>query len=118
MAYNSLLKYIVEFVGTFVFLSVIINTTNPSFFPAGNYNAPFAIVTALLAVIFMAGGISGGHFNPAVTLMFSAQNIVDTITGKVAFQFSNYVDPIFYIVAQIGGAYAAFVFNNIVVASK
>jgi hypothetical protein len=50
--------------------------------------------------------------------MFSAQNIVDTITGKVAFQFSNYVDPIFYIVAQIGGAYAAFVFNNIVVASK
>jgi glycerol uptake facilitator-like aquaporin len=54
----NFLAVVVEFLGTFIFLSVIISTGNPWIFGA---------TLAILA--FLAGAISGGHFNPAVTLM-------------------------------------------------
>jgi len=57
-----MLTYAVEFIGTFIFLSVILNT-------AGKDNAAFAIGLALTAVIFFGGAVSGGHFNPAVSVM-------------------------------------------------
>src|SRR6266481_7027374 len=58
-------KYIVEFIGTFFLVltigcSVIGNG-------AGAF-APLAIGSALMVMIFAGGHISGGHFNPAVTL--------------------------------------------------
>ena len=53
----SVMKYLVEFVGTFIFLSVILTQ-----------GKPIPIAVALLAVIYFGGAISGGHFNPAVTL--------------------------------------------------
>jgi hypothetical protein len=53
------MKLAVEFAGTLFFLSVIIST--------GNWAA---IGAALALVAFLGGGISGGHYNPAVTLMF------------------------------------------------
>jgi aquaporin Z len=55
----NLLGVLVEFLGTFIFLSVIVATGNP-----------WMIGAALAVVIFLGGSISGGHFNPAVTLMF------------------------------------------------
>src|SRR6202049_1140182 len=58
-------KYIAEFIGTFFLVltigcSVIGNGAGPL--------APLAIGSALMVMIFAGGHISGGHFNPAVTL--------------------------------------------------
>jgi glycerol uptake facilitator-like aquaporin len=49
---------LVEFLGTFIFLSVIVATGNP-----------WAIGATLAILAFLGGAISGGHFNPAVTVM-------------------------------------------------
>jgi aquaporin Z len=58
-------KYMVEFIGTF-FLVLTVGCT-----VIGNGAgalAPLAIGSALMVMIFAGGHISGGHFNPAVTL--------------------------------------------------
>jgi len=54
----NLLAILVEFLGTFLFMSVILATGNP-----------LAIGAALAVLIGLGGAVSGGHFNPAVTLM-------------------------------------------------
>ncbi len=82
-------KYIIEFVGTFIFLSVIIATGNP-----------MAIVITLLAMIYFGGSISGGHFNPAVTSMFLTKGDISII------------DAIVYISAQILGGICAYFFYS------
>lgn len=58
-------KYLVELVGTF-FLVLTIGCT-----VVGNGAgalAPLAIGSALMVMVFAGGHISGGHYNPAVTL--------------------------------------------------
>ena len=82
-----MIKFIVELVGTFIFLSVILNT-----------GKAIPIGLALAAVIFFGGAVSGGHFNPAVTLMMS-------LNGKLGKE-----DVIKYWLAQILGACAALYF--------
>ncbi len=57
-------KYIVEFLGTFFLVLTVILTVNGT---AGAF-APIAIGSILMVMIFAGGHISGGHFNPAVTL--------------------------------------------------
>jgi aquaporin Z len=56
-------KYIVEFIGTFflVFTVGLVVRQNAPL-------APIAIGSVLMVMIFAGGHISGGHFNPAVTL--------------------------------------------------
>lgn len=54
----NFLAVLVEFLGTFLFMSVILATANP-----------LAIGAALAILIGLGGAVSGGHFNPAVTLM-------------------------------------------------
>ncbi len=77
-------KVIVEFVGTLVFLFVILAT--------GHFAA---IGAALALVIYLGGPISGGNFNPAVTVMMVAakKQKMDTLLP--------------YIVAQIAGGLLA-----------
>jgi aquaporin Z len=58
-------KYIAEFIGTF-FLVLTVGCTVMGH-GAGPL-APLAIGSALMVMIFAGGHISGGHFNPAVTL--------------------------------------------------
>src|SRR5215475_13174574 len=58
-------KYIVEFIGTF-FLVLTVGCTGVGA-PAGVI-APLAIGAALMVMVFAGGHISGGHYNPAVTL--------------------------------------------------
>jgi glycerol uptake facilitator-like aquaporin len=53
------LPLIAEFLGTFLLLV--------SIFVTGNF---LVIGGALAAVVFLIGGISGGHVNPAVSLAF------------------------------------------------
>ena len=84
-----MIKYAVELVGTFFFLSVILNYAN-----AGNWNA-FPIGIALMAAILFGGSISGGHFNPAVSVMMVAANKLKM----------NDAAP--YILAQVAGGLVA-----------
>jgi aquaporin Z len=56
-------KYFVEFIGTF-FLVFTVGASVRSGAPL----APVAIGSVLMVMIFAGGHISGGHFNPAVTL--------------------------------------------------
>ena len=58
-------KYIVEFIGTFfLVLTVGMCVIKPD---AGNF-APMAIGSALMVMVYAGGHISGGHYNPAVTV--------------------------------------------------
>ena len=72
------LAYVVEFLGTFLFLSVVVATAQP-----------LLIVLALLSVILLGGGISGGHFNPAISLMFWVKGALSNtdLLGYMAAQF-------------------------------
>lgn len=85
-----MLKYFIELVGTFIFLSVIMVAANANikwaFLPIG---------LALALVIYWGGGVSGGHFNPAVSTMFFAH-------GKLSL-----IEFIAYIVVQIAGGLLA-----------
>ncbi len=58
-------KYLVEFIGTF-FLVFTIGMTVLA--PGAGDMAPIAIGCALMVMIYAGGHVSGGHFNPAVTL--------------------------------------------------
>lgn len=79
-----MLAYVVEFLGTFLFLSVIVAT-----------NAPFLAAFAFFIVSVLGGGISGGHFNPATSIMFWAN-------GSLAA-----ADMAGYIAAQVLGGLGA-----------
>lgn len=85
-------KYIAEFIGTF-FLVLTIGCTGIG--AGAGVIAPLAIGAALMVMVFAGGHISGGHYNPAVTLGV-------LIRGKV-----NGADVVPYMVAQLAGAAVA-----------
>src|SRR6201982_3055867 len=58
-------KYLAELIGTF-FLVLTIGCTVIGH--GAGALAPLAIGSALMVMIFAGGHVSGGHFNPAVTL--------------------------------------------------
>lgn len=58
-------KYIVEFIGTF-FLVMVVGLTVID--PGAGMFAPLAIGCTLMIMVYAGGPISGGHYNPAVTL--------------------------------------------------
>jgi len=76
--------YLVEFVGTLFFLYVILATGNP-----------IAIGSALAVAILIGGPVSGGMYNPAVTVMM-------VVAGKLDRQ-----KAIPYVIAQVAGGLAA-----------
>ncbi len=92
MDFKSLLA---EFLGTFFFLSIILNSVF-----LGDF-APLAIAIGLLAAIYFAGKVSGGHFNPAVSIMMY-------VKGKLGGDLT-----ILYISAQILGGLMALMINNV-----
>jgi len=58
-------KYLTEFIGTFfLVLTVGMTVIDPG---AGNL-APLAIGSALMIMVYAGGHVSGGHYNPAVTI--------------------------------------------------
>jgi aquaporin Z len=62
---ESMNKYIVELIGTF-FLVLTVGCSVIA--PGAGDLAPLAIGASLMVMIFAGGHISGGHYNPAVTL--------------------------------------------------
>lgn len=58
-------KYLVEFIGTF-FLVLTVGMTVID--PNSTQFAPLAIGSALMIMVYAGGHVSGGHYNPAVTV--------------------------------------------------
>ena len=85
-------KYIVELIGTF-FLVLTVGCTVIA--PGAGDLAPLAIGASLMVMIFAGGHISGGHYNPAVTLGVWMRGKCDT------------KDIVPYWVAQLVGALLA-----------
>src|SRR5215212_2164080 len=83
-------KYIVEFIGTFFFVLTVGMTVI-----TGVAVAPLAIGCALMIMVYAGGHISGGHYNPAVTLAVFLRGKIDAMNAVI------------YIVAQILGAVVA-----------
>jgi aquaporin Z len=78
-------KYIVEMIGTF-FLVLTVGCTVIE--KGAGPLAPIAIGAALMVMIFAGGHISGGHYNPAVTLGVWMRGKCDTkdVAPYIAFQ--------------------------------
>lgn len=89
-------KLLTEFVGTFIFLSVIALSAG-----AGAL-APLAIGSALMVMVYMGGHISGAHYNPAVSLGLFLRRKIDALTLGA------------YWVTQVAAALAAFSFGWLV----
>lgn len=77
-------KYLAEFLGTLFFVYIILATGNA-----------IAIGAALAIAVMVAGTISGGHINPAVSVAMVA-------AGKMSSS-----DLLPYILAQIAGGMVA-----------
>jgi glycerol uptake facilitator-like aquaporin len=84
----SLKKVIAEFIGTFTFLLAIAGAST-----SGSPLKQVSLALTLGLMILTLGGISGGHFNPAVSIYFFA---------KKQLSFGELVS---YVVAQLGGAF-------------
>jgi len=89
-------KLIVEFIGTF-FLVLTIGQTVVLAKPEAAIYAPLAIGSVLMVMIYAGGHISGGHYNPAVTLAV-------WLRGKC----SAAEAPAYMVVQVLGAAAAAF----------
>ena len=83
-------RYLTEMIGTF-FLVLTVGLT----VLAGTPFAPLAIGSALMVMVYMGGHISGGHYNPAVTLGVMLRGAMEK------------ADAIPYMVAQLVGAVLA-----------
>jgi aquaporin Z len=92
-----------EFIGTFCLVTAVCGAalfTAPT--GGGAVAVSFAVGLSVLAMAYAVGHISGGHFNPAVTL------------GLVAGGRFSAANAVPYIVAQVlGGLFAAFLFSII-----
>ena len=90
-------KYLTEFIGTF-FLVLAVCLTGI----AGHPMAPLPIGASLMVMVYMGGHVSGGHYNPAVSLAVM-------IRGKL-----GAADLVPYWISQLAGAVAAAAVANII----
>ena len=102
--------YLAELLGTFMFMMVGYMSV-PAFHnavagAAGLLVVPFSFGFGLLAAIFAFGHISGGHFNPAVTVGIVLDKRLPALEGA------------FYVVAQIIGAIGAAVVVMVTVSQQ
>ena len=94
-------KYLTEFIGTFFLVFVICLMTTQA-----NDNtpivAPIAIGCTLMIMVFMGGHVSGGHYNPAVTLACFLRGAC------------SWVDVVPYWISQVAGALVAAFLSSII----
>jgi aquaporin Z len=89
-------KYLTELIGTFFLVFTIGLTVT-----AGSQFAPIAIGLSLMVMVYMGGHVSGGHYNPAVSLAAMIRGALPA------------GDFLPYVVSQIVGALAAAVVVNV-----
>jgi aquaporin Z len=91
-------KYVVELIGTFFLVFTVGATAFTS-----SALAPLAVGSALMVMVYAGGHISGGHYNPAVTLAALVRGRIDA------------VDAVGYWVAQlVAGVLAALVVRGVI----
>lgn len=96
-------KLITEFIGTFF----LILTIGMTVLGGAGSMAPLAIGVALMVMVYAGGHISGGHYNPAVTLGILIRGRIKT------------TEAVPYMIVQIvAAAIAAFVVRYLVGAEK
>jgi aquaporin Z len=91
-------KYIAETIGTFALVfcgtgAIIINEISNGGITHVGIAMTFGLI--VLAMIYALGDVSGAHFNPAVTIGF-------TVAKRIKIR-----DAVFYIMAQVIGAFVA-----------
>lgn len=90
-----------EMLGTFLFFSVILTTvSNDINNSSASFLASIAIAVGLLAAIYFGGKFSGGHFNPAVSIVMFFKGNIPLMTA------------IGYIISQIIGGLLALLVNS------
>jgi aquaporin Z len=87
---------VLEFIGTFLLAAGIIISQGQ----------PIGVMFILMPIVLIAGGISGAHVNPLITI------------GAWATRRVNTIKAIFYIVAQVLGAMVAFMLLNAFVGTQ
>jgi len=92
-------KYMTEFIGTFFLVFTIGLTVT-----AGTPMAPLAIGSSLMIMVYMGGHVSGGHYNPAVSLALLLRGKMDSVGEFVA-----------YVASQVAGAIVAAVATYVIV---
>ncbi|MGD9897111.1 MAG: MIP/aquaporin family protein [Candidatus Methylacidiphilaceae bacterium] len=111
-------KYVGELIGTF-FLALTVGCCVIAVAPG--VVAPLAIGSALMVMVFAGGHLSGGHYNPAVTLgawlrgrcamkdvvPYWAAQIVGAILASVAAQAIKGNSPVTRMALSVGPAFAA-----------
>lgn len=85
-------KYLVEFIGMFLFVLVVGMVVID---PGAGSLAPIAIGSTLMILVYAGGHVSGGHYNPAVTLAV-------WLRGRCSAR-----DVVPYWISQILGAFVA-----------
>jgi aquaporin Z len=85
-------KYLVEFIGTFFLVFTVGSTVIP---PSAGSLAPVAIGAVFMVMVFAGAHVSGGHYNPAVTLAV-------WIRGKCETK-----DVVPYWISQVAAAFVA-----------
>lgn len=82
-------KLVVEFIGTFVLVLTV------SLVPLSSSFGPLAVGSSLMVMVFAGGHVSGGHFNPAVSLGVCLRQRLHVVAG------------LFYWLVQLGGGVCA-----------
>ena len=82
-----MINYLLEFLGTFILLSVIMIV-----------GEPIAIGIALVAAIYLCRKVTGSHFNPAVNFMLFLDNKLSTtqLVGQTVAQLLAAVAALSY----------------------
>jgi aquaporin Z len=97
-------NYLTEFIGTF-FLVLTIGLT----VLGGTPLAPLAIGSSLMIMVYMGGHVSGGHYNPAVSLavlMRGKMASVGEFTGYVVSQCLGAIAAALAVLAVRGSTFA------------
>lgn len=87
-----MMKYLVELIGTFFLVATVGFTVIE---PGAGVLAPLVIGSALMVMVYAGGHVSGGHYNPAVTLAVWMRGRCPT------------ADVPGYMIAQVAGALIA-----------
>lgn len=109
-------KYIVEFIGTFFLILTVGLTVIGG--AADNYLAPLAIGSVLMVMVYAGGHISGGHYNPAVSLavwMRGRATLNDTLIYMIVQVVAAAVAALIVLYIKVGTQPPVVPHSNIVV---
>ena len=99
-------KYLVELIGTFFLVFTVLTTAHYSV-----AFAAFAIASILMIMVYAGGYVSGGHYNPAVSLAACLRGALDKgeLLKYWLFQLFGAVIAVLLLKLTVGSLQAAFV---------